>query len=182
MKNIIVILFIIIFTIGTASYADGDLWDNFGDQNVYGQEPVSDEDFEKALESKKGKKKRNKNIPKGEEFRQSNETDTINKMPESLPIICVSAPIKLNKTAILPVGHYQAKGELRNGTPIIQLYQSQNLMAEIPAIETNDDFNEPEINFIKMIDSGKENQVKFIFGSVDFNAYAILEIANQDNY
>lgn len=181
MKKLIILLFAIIFTTANASFADGDLWDNFGDQNVYGQEPVSDQDFEKALESKKKKKKRDKNIPKGEEFRQSNETDTINKMPESLPIVCVSAPVKISEDAILPVGHYQAKGEIKNGTPVIQLYQSQNLMAEIPATETNDDFNEPEINFIRMIDSGNENQVKFIFGSVDFNAYAILDIAPEGN-
>ena len=32
-----------------------------------------------------------------------------------------------------------------------------------------------------MIDSGNENQVKFIFGSVDFNAYAILDIAPEGN-
>ena len=95
--------------------------------------------------------------------------------------MCVSAPVKISEDAILPVGHYQAKGEIKNGTPVIQLYQSQNLMAEIPATETNDDFNEPEINFIKMIDAGNENQVKFIFGSVDFNAYAILDIAPATN-
>ena len=58
MKKLIVLLFAIIFTTANASFADGDLWDNFGDQNVYGQEPVSDQDFEKALESKKKKKKR----------------------------------------------------------------------------------------------------------------------------
>ncbi len=177
MKKIFVLLYILIFMAGNASFADGDLWDNFGDQNVYGQQPVTDEDFEKALESKKGKKKRDKNIPKGEEFRQSNETDSINQMPETLPVVCVSAPIKLSEDAVLPVGHYQAKGELKNGTPVIKLYQSKDLMAEIPAVETNDDFNEPEVNFIKMIDAGNDNQVKFIFGSMDFNAYAVMDIA-----
>ena len=70
-----------------------------------------------------------------------------------------------------------AKGELKNGTPVIKLYQSKDLMAEIPAVETNDDFNEPEVNFIKMIDAGNDNQVKFIFGSMDFNAYAVMDIA-----
>ena len=177
MKKFFVLLYVLIFMAGNASFADGDLWDNFGDTNFYGQQPATDEDFEKALESKKGKKKRDKNIPKGEEFRQSNETDMINQMPETLPIVCVSAPIKLNENAILPVGHYQAKGEKKNGQPVIQLYQSKNLMAEIPATETNDDFNEPEVNFIKMIDAGNDNQVKFIFGSMDFNAYAVMDIA-----
>lgn len=181
MKRIFILILTIIIFAGNASFADGDLWDNFGDQNVYGQTPVSDKEFEKALDSKKGKKKRDKNIPKGEEFRQSNETEVINKMPESLPIVCVSAPLKINENAILPVGHYQAKGELKDGHPVIRLYQSQFLMAEIPATETNDDFNEPEINFIKMIDAGNENQVKFIFGSVDFNAYAILDIEQDGN-
>lgn len=38
------------------AFADGDLWDNFGDTNVYGQKPVSDEEFDKALESKQKRK------------------------------------------------------------------------------------------------------------------------------
>ena len=78
--------------------ATGDLWDNWNSsQDFYGQDkPVTDEDFDKAVEQVKDKqnrnwfgfKKRNKNIPKGEEFRQSNETEVINSHADkdSLPL------------------------------------------------------------------------------------------------
>ena len=56
----------------------GDMWDNFSDQNTYGQKPVTDEEFDKALTKKKikknfwGKEIKNKNIPKGEEYKKAN--------------------------------------------------------------------------------------------------------------
>ena len=174
-KFLTIILGILILAGTNTAYADGDLWDNFGDQNVYGQEPVSDEDFEKALESKQ-KKKKNKNIPKGEEFRQSNETDFINKVDVSLPVICISIPLKIGDDGVLPVGHYQVKGEIKDGQPRLKLYQSSFLMADIPAVETDEDFDQPEINFVGMIDYN-DKQYKIIFGSVDFNAYAIVDTA-----
>lgn len=177
MRKFFTIFFgILILLTGNISYAEGDLWDNFGDQNVYGQKPVTDEEFEKALESKQKKKKKDKNIPKGEEFRQSNETDFVNNIKENLPIICISAPLKIGEEGVLPVGHYQVKGEIQNGQPRIKLYQSHYLMADFPATETNEDFDQPEINFVGLLDYN-ENQYKLIFGSVDFNAYAIVNIA-----
>lgn len=176
MRKFLLILFGLIFLTTNYAFADGDLWDNFGDQNSYGQKPVTDEEFEKALESKQRKKKKNKNIPKGQEFRQSNETDFVNNIKEDLAVICIASPLKIGEEGVLPVGHYQVKGEMKNGQPRIKLYQAHFLMAEFPAIETNDDFDEKEINFVRMLDHN-ETQFKIIFGSIDFNAYAIVDIA-----
>lgn len=177
MRKIFVILFgIIVLGTNCALADDGDLWDNFGDQNAYGQKPVTDEEFDKALQSKQRKKKRDKNIPKGEEFRQSNETDFVNQVKETLPIICISVPLKVGETGVLPVGHYQVKGEMKNGYPRIKLYQSHYLMADFPAEETDDDFDEQEINFVRLLEHN-EGLYKIIFGSVDFNAFAIVEQA-----
>ena len=141
-EKFLTILFIIIFSTSNAVFAEGDLWDNFGDTNVYGQTPVSDKEFEQALESKKGKKKRDKNIPKGESFSQSNETEQIN-----------------NSTNVY-----------------LKLYQAHNVIAKIPATETNDDFNEPTINFVKLLPHG-DNHVQIIYGGIDFNAYTVIDIA-----
>ena len=54
MRKFLVFMFIFLFTT-SAVFADGDLWDNFGDTNTYGQKAVSEQDFEKALESKQKK-------------------------------------------------------------------------------------------------------------------------------
>jgi len=161
---------------GGQAFADGDIWDNFGDQNFYGsKEAVSDKDFDKALESKKKQKKPKK--MKGESYQESNETEVINQIPKELPIVSISVPIQINEDAILPPGHYQVVGEQRQGKIFLKLYQAHYLMAEIEAVETLEDYNEPEVHFVKFITDEKDNQLKIIYGSIDFNAYANVKPA-----
>ena len=76
----------------------------------------------------------------------------------------------------MPVGHYQVAGEKIDGNIYLKFYQAHNLLANIKATETNSDFNEEEINFVKLLPEN-DSQVKIIYGSVDFNAYALVNIA-----
>ena len=176
MKRLLSIFFTIIFLSSPIALADGDLWDNYGDQNVYGkQQAVSDEEFDKALESKMKKKRRNRKIPRGTEFHQSNETEIIKAIEEEPDVLCLPVNISINRE-ILPVGHYQVEGEMKNGKPYLKLYQAHYLMAEVPAIETTDDYNQETVHFVKLLEHGND-KVKIIFGSLDFNAYSILDIA-----
>lgn len=177
MKKLLSLLFVfMVFTVNL-SYAESDLWDNFGDTNVYGQKPVTDEEFEKAIESKKGKPKKNKDklLRNGESIQESNETQFLSKMPKELPILLIPLNLELQKDVILPVGHYQVSGEKKDGKIYLKLYQAHNLLANLPATETNDDFGEEEINFVKLLQEN-DSQVKIIYGSVDFNAYAIVNV------
>lgn len=180
MKKIFLILFSIIFISSGCALADGDLWDNMsGDHNAYGQKPVSDEEFNSVVEKLKEKKfgkKKNKNIPKGESYRQSNETNYINKVDEELPVLCIPAPLQADINHVIPVGHYQIVGEKVNGEPVIKLYQAHYLIAQLPACETLDDFGQKHINFVELLPED-EDKVKIIFGNIDFNAYTILDIA-----
>lgn len=179
MKRFFLIFFIAYLMTSGISYAeDGDLWDNFGDTNVYGQTPVTDEEFEKAIESKKGKPKKPKDrlLRNGESYQQSNETQFLSKIPKELPILLIPINLSLQEDVILPIGHYQVSGEKKDGKVYLKLYQAHNLLANLPAVETNSDFNEEEINFVKLLQEN-ESQVKIIYGSVDFNAYAIVNIA-----
>ena len=177
MKKFLTLLFIIIFFSGNITFAEGDLWDNFGDQNVYGQKPVSDQDFQKALESKKGKKKKDKNIPKGESFSQSNETESLTTTVKEPQILLIPLNLKADEDAIIPPGHYEVKGERENGKIYLKLYQSHYMIAKLPATETNDDFGEQTINFVKLIPHG-DYHVQIIYGSLDFNAYSIIDTAD----
>lgn len=178
MKKFLAIFFIFLGACANLAYAEGDLWDNFGDQNVYGQKPVTDEEFEKALESKKGKPKKPKDklLRNGETIQQSNETEFLRAMPKELPILIVPLSLEIKEDVLLPVGHYQVTGEKKDGKIYLKLFQAHNLMASLEAVETNDDFGEEEINFVKLIENG-DKQVKIIFGSVSFNAFAVLNIA-----
>ena len=175
MKKYLVLLFSIFILANIPVFSD-DLWDNYGDHNAYGkQQFVSDQDFDKAVESKKRKKKRDKNVPKGEAFHKANETQSINVESQEPNILCVPAILVFGETNI-PVGHYQVMGEKKNGKPVLKLYQAHYLIAEIPAIETQDDYEQESVNFVKMLEYS-DSQLKLIFGSLDFNAYSIVDIA-----
>lgn len=178
-----------VYSADTDMSTSTDLWDNWNNsQNFYGQDKpaVSDEDFDKAIESKKTKrnmfgfKKKNKNIPKGEERKNYDETEIYEENDESnvnntLPVLCIPVELSIGD-GVLPVGHYQIQGEKdENGQPVLKLYQAQYVMAQLPAVETNEDFDEDTINFAKWIPEG-EDRIKIIYGSLDFNAYAYVDI------
>jgi hypothetical protein len=196
-KNFLILLFAVFIGLSTncvlADDVDlpstGDLWDNWtsGDD---GREvkPVSDEEFDKAIESlsskknKRQEKLRKKQIPKGEEFHQGNETDVINENAPSnkddgLPVVCIPTELVVGDE-ILPVGHYQIKAEKDGDNVVMKFFQAQYLMAQVPAVETNDDFGEETISFGKWIQED-ETTIKFIFGSMDLNAYAELKILQE---
>ncbi len=173
-KFSLLILFLLILA-GSNVLAD-DLWDNFGDSNVYGQEAVTDDDFEKALESKQKKKvKKDKNIPKGESFSQSNETEILTNTSKEPQILLIPLPLKVNDNYTIPIGHYEVEGVKEDGEVYLKLYQAHSLMAKIPAEETYDDFGEDAINFVKLQPHG-DYHVEILYGGLDFNAFAIIDI------
>ena len=168
------------------AYAEGDdLWGSFNTDISGPQEQrfVSDEEFEAALKKKNKKfdiwKKilLNNGSPRGEEFSQSNETNEINNnqgADASLPVLALPVEIKIGE-GYIPVGHYQVEGKNENGKIILSLYQAHNLVAKIPATETNEDYEQEEILFANWV-SQDDNHIKIIYGSLDFNAYALVDI------
>ena len=161
----------------------GELW-NIEHPNLDQEaKPVSDEEFEKAIEEMDAKVNKWKNRverwkrPRGEAFSQGNESEQIKTETgkDSLPVLCVPFDLQIGEN-ILPVGHYQVKGEYVENKPVLKFYQAHYLMAKLPATETNEDFNDEEILFVKLIPQN-EKSVKILYGSLDFNAYAIVNTA-----
>lgn len=164
---------------------EDDLWGNFDTDlsNPQEQRFVSDEEFEAAIKKKNKKTDKWKKIllnngsPRGEEFSKSNETNEINSnqgKDATLPVLALPVQIKLDQ-GYVPVGHYQIKGENNNGQIVLNLYQAHNLVARIPATETNEDYEQEEILFANWI-SEDDDHIKLIYGSLDYNAYAIVDI------
>lgn len=191
MKKSFVILILSLFSFLSPVFADdvdlpatGELWDNWNNnQDFYGQDKnVSDEDFDKAIDSLKSKKNKRaerlkkKQIPKGEEFSRSNETEIINEQSDkdSLPVVSIPVELVVGE-GVLPVGHYQVKGEMDGENFVLKLYQAQYLMAQFPAVETDDDFEEDTITFAKWYCEG-DDTLKIIYGSLDYNGYALVKI------
>ena len=145
MKKFLVSFISIILISGTPVLADGDLWDNFGDQNFYGQKAVSDKEFQDALDSKLRKKNKNKKF-KGEAQHQGNETNEIKATANEPNILCIPTTLSLNSKIIISPGHYEVIGEKKDGKTVLKLYQAHYLIAELPAIETNNDFDQESVN------------------------------------
>ena len=188
MKKSLALLFLLTLFFGKAdcAFAEGDLWDNFGDTNFYGNDKaVSEKEFKDAIDAKKGIKNKKPKKNQGETIQQSNETEAINQIPTELPVITVTTPLKLQDEAVLPIGHYQVAGEKINNKIYLKLYQGHYLMAKIPALETLEDYDMPDINFASFLPE-ENNLYKIIFGSIDYNAYAQIEGADNsetlDNY
>ena len=168
------------------AYAEGeDLWGNFNTDLSSPKEQrfVSDEEFEQAIKKKNKKLDKWKKIllnngsPRGEQFSESNETEAINNnqgADASLPVLALPVEIKMGEGSI-PVGHYQVEGKNEDGRIVLNLYQSHNLVATIPATETNEDYEQEEILFASWV-SQDDNHIKIIYGSLDFNAYALVDI------
>lgn len=169
-----------------AAYAqDEDMWGSFNVDipAAKDQKFVSDEEFEAAIKKKNKKydiwKKilLNNGSPRGEEFSQSNETDEINSnqgADASLPVLALPVEIKAGD-GYVPVGHYQVKGENVDGQIILSLYQAHDLVAKIPAVETDEDYEQKEILFASWVNEDNDH-IKLIYGSLDYNAYAIVDI------
>lgn len=166
--------------------ATGDLWDNWNGATQDGKEAkaVSDEDFDKAIDqldrkiNKRKYKKLKKQIPKGEEFHQGNETDIIIEQSDknTHPVLSIPVELAVGEDGVLPVGHYQIRGEKDDdGNVYICFYQSQYLMAKFPAVETDEDFDQDTIVFGEWFPEG-DKKIKVIFGSMDFNAYTIIDL------
>lgn len=166
--------------------ATGDLWDNWNGATQDGKEAkaVSDEDFDKAIDqldrkiNKRKYKRLKKQIPKGEEFHQGNETDIIIEQSDknTHPVLSIPVELAVGEDGVLPVGHYQIRGEKDDdGNVYICFYQSQYLMAKFPAVETDEDFDQDTIVFGEWFPEG-DKKIKVIFGSMDFNAYTIIDL------
>ena len=113
MKKFLFLLTIICLTTTASAFADGsdlpatgDIWESYNKatDDMKEAKPVSDEDFEKALESIKKKKDpignwiRKRQIPKGEEQSQGNESEILQEeieVADTLPVLSLPVEIHL---------------------------------------------------------------------------------------
>lgn len=186
MRNKILLLFALILTFSSGCFADdADLWSNFGDINFYNtpkQTAVSDEQFDKTVDNVKEKQKkrgifsnREPKKMKGESYQQSNETEIIRGIDKETPVLRVPYELKALDGSTVPIGHYQAVFEKdEDGFVTMKLYQAHYLIASYPAQETEEDLFDEHINYLTL-DDYEGNKVKINYGSMDFNAFAIVD-------
>jgi len=190
MKKILILLMILflIHTLPVSADDDSDSFGGIGDsmkdtgavENAFnGQKPVTDEEFQKTLDKVKAKQHKGKNQQfKGKSVNEENSGDYIDKTAAKTTILGVPLLLINGDGAEIPIGHYKIVGKKDNGNIYLDFYQSSELVARVPAIETKNDFQQNDINFAKILPYNSQ-RVEVIYGSIDFNAYTFIRIKDE---
>ena len=188
MKKFLLFFLLLILT---SMPAKADSWDDFTnvDRMWDGQKSITNQEFEQVVEKleekvkqkeeKQKKKKRKKLFGGGTTLHKelnpdSNVSEVEIAKPEEELVVNVPVHILLDGKP-MEKGYYKVVGERCVDTKKIYLnfYQSQFLKGKLEVVETDNDFNEEELNFVKIIPYN-DFFVKLIYGSIDFNAYAYI--------
>lgn len=182
----LIFLFLIVLPVRADDGSDGfggigdSMKDTYGVENAFnGQKAITDEEFQKTLNQLKAKQNKGKKKQfKGQSFNQEDSSDHIDETAAKTTILSVPLSLINGDGAEIPAGHYKIVGKKDNGDIYLEFYQSSNLVAKVPAIETNNDFKENSINFVKLLPYNSQ-RVEVIYGSIDFNAYTFIRIKDE---
>ena len=171
-------------------YADS--WDDFSDLDRMwdGQKAITNQEFEQVMEKleEKGKLKEEKQVQKrrkkffgsGTTLHSELNPDTnVKEIPElksEKEDLLVNVPVHLIIDGKpLEKGYFKVLPEIDKvtGKKYISFYQSQFFKGKVEVIETDDDYGEKLLDFVKIIPYN-DSFVKIIFGSIEFNAYAFI--------
>jgi hypothetical protein len=180
----------------TCLLVQADSFDDFInlDRAWDGQQSVTNKEFEQVIdkleepkkfkEQKRVEKKRKKLFGTGttlhKELNPENDVHEFSSLDFSKDGVLINIPVQIlidNKP--LEKGFYKIYGERDNetGKLFLSFYQSQYYKGKIEVVEMEDDCGEEQIDFAKIIPFN-DSFIKLIFGSIDFNAYAIIPYTN----
>lgn len=194
-KKILLLLIAVILAAPVlAEEVDWSKYDNI-DNAWDGQKIITNKQFEdtmNALEEKKNKKlkkQREKAIRKVkgsslhdnmDAHKDNIESQTPLEEMEDCQLLSIPVDFVLDGKPI-EKGFYRIIGEKKDDGVYLELYQSHKLIAQIKARETKDDFNQEYIQFVKLLPYN-DQYMKITFGSLDFNAYAYINIIDSLSY
>lgn len=189
-KFLLTTLILTLFTGFLACFAES--WDDFAglDKAWDGQKSITNKEFEEAVnffeqkkkeKEAKQRKKRMKKISGGGTSLH-NELNPDSEIHELAPLKkkneeghLLNIPVNIQVDEILlDKGFYKIIAEKdKNGDIYLMFYQSQFFKGKVKACETKDDYDEDELDFVRLVPYN-DNFVKIIFGSLEFNAYAYV--------
>lgn len=189
MKKVLAITVILYLCFVSSCFADDDFSSGveglFNSTSTFdnafaGQKQITDEEFQKTLaqvKEKQNRKMNKKRVFNASDFKNRAGDEDVSDISDKKTILTVPLELINGDGADISIGHYEISGKKINKDVYLDFYQSSNLIARVPAIETNDDFNQSGINFVQLLPYN-EQRVKIIYGSMDFNAYTFLKIKN----
>jgi hypothetical protein len=185
MRKFLLILITLFLSINLLSYADED-WSSYDNiDNAWdGQKSITNKQFEETMDALQAKKKQKERKQREKAIKKVKGTSLIPQHDAHQDEISAPDPVEEfedGELISIPVdfiydgkqidrGFYKIKGEKKDNKVYILLYQAHTLVAKLTATETDDDFNEPAIQFTKL-KTINDNTIKIIYGCIDFNAY-----------
>ena len=173
--------------LGAIAEEDWSSYDNI-DNAWDGQKAITNKQFEETMNALQANKKRKEDKKREKAIRKvkgsslipqmdAHNDDMINENPDEENVdegqlINIPVDFVVNGQSV-ERGFYKVLGEKKNDGVYIMLFQGHDLKAKIKARETNDDFEEQYIQFVKLLPFN-DHQMKIIFGSVEFNAVAYI--------
>lgn len=185
MRTILIFLILFLFCNIHIAKAEDDDFYSYG--NVDGawdlQKPITNADFEKAIEMKQGKKKQKKNkdgapiltpnldVPSS----YTNDMSVLYNLSDSFPTIMISVEGYSMNQELVPMGFYRVIPSVKDKNIYLNLYQGNTLIAKLPTEKTEDDFKARELTFAK-VTPVNDDYVKIVYGCIDYNVEAIILI------
>ena len=144
----------------------------------YGQKQITDEDFEKTIKKFEDKKKGAKKKFKGQSLNKEQPNENyLNELNDKTLLLTLPVELTTKDGQEIPTGHYRVICRKEKNKIYMDFKQSNSLIATVEAVETENDFGEATINFVKLRPYD-ETKVKIIYGSIDFNAATFINIKN----
>ena len=154
------------------------------------QKPVTDKEFEQAMDVLTEKQKKREEKQKKKKIKKiSGGGTSLHKGLEPMSEILQQESLKDNKDEgrlvnipvdfyidnnLLEKGYYNIFAENdKDGNVYLLFYQAHYLKGKVKAYKTKNDFGSDDIDFAKMMPYD-EHYIKIVFGSLDVNAYAYL--------
>ena len=188
-KKIVLFLIISMFALPIcAEEVDWSKYDNI-DNAWDGQKVITNKQFEETMNALEAKKNKKMNRQKEKAIRKvkgsslhdnmdahKDNIESQTPLEEAEECQVINIPVNfVSNGKIIDCGFYKVVGEKKDDGVYLELYQAHNLVARIKARETQDDFEQEFIQFVKLIPD-TDTRMKLIFGSVAFNAYTYINI------
>lgn len=171
------------FAISNINASDYEDFNN----TLAGQKSITNKEFDEvvnALEKKKKEKEDKKQKKKLKKFKGESLHQELDATIEDLPDQTLETPEMEEQVVlfhmdmvigdkIVEKGYYRVFAEKENGVLFLKFFQAHNLVGKLKARETDDDFGEQDIMFVKLLPY-KDGIMKIIYGAVDYNAYSFI--------
>lgn len=167
-------------------------WDDYSglDRAWDGQKSITNQEFEDAINVFEKKKKENEAKQRKKKIKKisgggtslHNELNPDNEITELTSVTkkneeghLLNVPVNLVIDEIpLEKGFYKIIAERdKNNDIYLMFYQSQFFKGKVRASETDNDYGEDNLDFVKLLPYN-DSFIKIIYGSLNYNAYAYI--------